>query len=1128
MEKRILDSQQKPFSQLSSDSRRNLLAEMLRSRAIKLSMQQSPSGLTPILRADRGAALPVSFSQERLWFLSKLEPDNYAYNIVCSIRFIGKLIVKILEQSLSEIIRRHEILRTTIGETDGRPIQVISAPRPVSLMVIDLQELCENHRDEKVSLITIEEAQRPIDLSKGPLMRFVLLKLGVDEHLLILSMHHAITDGWSFGVFTRELEALYGAYAKDQPSPLPALPIQYADFANWQREWLQRATLSAQIEYWKNKLGGDLPVLQMPIDRPRLAVQTHRGANHLFSLPMPLLEMIKKLSKRQGTTLFMTLIAAFKVLLYRYTGQTDFAVGSPIANRTRSELEGLIGFFVNTVVLRTDLSGDPRFIDFLERVKATTLEAFAHQDTPFEKVVEAVNPPRDMSYSTLFQVMFALQNFPMNVTGIPGLTLIPAAVDNGTSMFDLAFYLGEEKKGKGLTGKIEYNSDLFDAETIERMAFHFGTLLESIIANPAQHISELRLLTEAERSKLLVEWNVTEAPYPTGKTLGQLFEEQAGRTSDALAIGCHGAELTYSELNSRVNQLAGYLRGFGVGPGVFVGIYMERSVDMVVGLLGVLKAGGAYVPLDPGFPKDRLEFMLEDSGAAILITQSGMSGNLIGYGGMVVCVDSDWARIAKENVENTGIVGTPEDLAYVIYTSGSTGKPKGVQISQRAVVNFLYSMRREPGLTSADTILSVTTISFDIFGLELYLPLITGAKVVLVEREDAADGGRLIELLRKFKASVMQATPATWRLLLQAGWEGEPSLRIFCGGEALPRDLVGPLLDRCKELWNLYGPTETTIWSTVYQVKSKEDSILIGHPIANTQVYILDKSLQPVPIGVAGELHIGGDGLARGYLNRPELTAEKFIADPFNEDLKARVYKTGDLARYRPDGSIECLGRIDHQVKVRGYRIELGEIEEALGKLDEVNQCAVAVREDQPGDQRLVAYYVAKGDGEVSTSKWGNYLRTQLPEYMVPQHFVKLESMPLTPNGKVDRKALPKPETGTASDKEYIAPRTDIERTIAEIWKEVLKQDRVGVHDDFFELGGHSLLATQIMSQIDNAFNITLSLRSLFETPTVSSLAEIIAQKQIEQADRETLAQALAELEQLSPEEVKMLLAFDH
>ena len=696
-----------------------------------------------------------------------------------------------------------------------------------------------------------------------------------------------------------------------------------------------------------------------------------------------------------------------------------------------------------------------------------------------------------MSYSPLFQVMFALQNFPMGSTGIPDLTLIPAAVDSGTSMFDLALYMGEE--GKGLSGKIEYNTELFDAATIERMAGHFGTLLESVVADPAQRVSELELLTEAERHKLLVEWNATEAAYPADKTLVQLFEEQVVRSPEAVAVTCKDTKLTYGELNRKANRLASYLRSLGVGPDVLVGLCMERSVDMVVGLLGVLKAGGAYVPLDPGFPIDRLQFMLEDSGVPILLTQAALAGDMSGYNGKTVCIDSDWGRISKQSDLDPKSLAGADHLAYVIYTSGSTGRPKGVQIPHRAFVNFLCSMQREPGLSPEDTVLSVTTISFDIFGLELFLPLISGAKVVLVERDDAADGARLIELLKESEATAMQATPATWRLLLQAGWEGNRLLKILCGGEALPRDLVAPLLGRCKEFWNLYGPTETTIWSTVCQVKSKEDPILIGRPIANTQLYILDNSLQPTPAGVVGELHIGGEGLARGYLNRPELTAEKFIPHPFSTDPNARVYKTGDLARYRSDGTIECLGRIDHQVKVRGYRIELGEIESRIKEAEAVGNCVVVLREDRPGDQRLTAYYVPRDGQAVSVFEVRRHLQSKLPEYMVPQHYVELSSIPLTPNGKVDRKALPKPERDGATEQGYVAPRTETERKIAAVWQEVLDRERVGLQDDFFDLGGHSLLATQVMSRINRLFDVQMPLRRLFEARTVGGLAEHIA-----------------------------------
>ena len=967
-------------------------------------------------------AIPLAYSQRALWFIHQAAPECAAYHVAFSARICSEFDMEAFGSAVQALVDRHSSLRTTYAALDGGVVQQVHGYMECPLQVrqakgVDIGELKE---------LVVNAYREPFDLQKGPLLRAHIFVRGKKDDVLLLTAHHIACDGWSFMLLLDELRVLCAANKARTSPALPRPKSEFASYVEWQRQMTGSETGEKLFSYWQNKLSGELPVLNLPTDRPRPPIQTYNGSTHPFTIDADLTEKLKSLAREQGSTLFTALLAAFQVLLHRYTGQEDILVGTPTYGRNRPEFSNLVGDLINTVALRGDLSGNPTFTEFLDQVRDIALEALEHQDYPFPLIVERLRLARDLSRSPIYQSLFILQKFGLasdlekfltsssaSRMDFGGIEIEPFFIPQQEGQLELVLEVGES--GSQLFGNFKYNTDLFDARTVERMAGNFKVLLESVTTDPGRRISELALLTEAEHHKLLVEWNTTQAAYPAGKTLGQLFEGQAGRTPDAVAVGCQGVELSYGELNRRVNQLTGYLRELEVGPGVFVGVCMERSVDMVVGLLAVLKAGGAYVPLDPGFPKDRLEFMLQDSGAPILLTQSELSGELTGYKGKVVCVDTDWEKIAEGGTEDPETVGSAEDLAYVIYTSGSTGKPKGVQISQRALVNFLYSMRREPGLTSEDTVLSVTTISFDIFGLELYVPLITGAKVVLVGREDAADGARLIQLLREFKATMMQATPATWRLLLQAGWEGERSLRIFCGGEALPRDLVGPLLDRCKEFWNLYGPTETTIWSTVYQVKSKEDPILIGHPIANTQIYILDKSLQPVPTGVAGELHIGGDGLAGGYWNRPELTAEKFIADPFGEDPKARIYKTGDLARYRPDGSIECLGRIDNQVKVRGFRIELGEIEATLAKLDEVNQCAVAVREDRPGDQRLVAYYVAKRDGEVSISDWRKYLHTQLPEYMVPQHFVRLESMPLTPNGKVDRKALPKPEADNVS-----------------------------------------------------------------------------------------------------------------
>lgn len=905
----------------------------------------------------------------------------------------------------------------------------------------------------------------------------------------MLTFHHIIFDGWSFGVVQKEVAALYKAFSSGEPSPLPDLPIQYADYAVWQRQWLQGEVLESQLSYWKRHLAGAPAVLELPTDRPRPAVQTFAGRVLTFTLPKALLASLRSLSRREGVTLFMTLLAAFKVLLSRHTGQQDIVVGSPIANRTRVEVEGLIGFFVNTLVLRTDLSRSPTFREVLKRVREVTLGAYSHQDLPFEKLVEELRPERDLSHTPLFQALFVLQNAPMSPPELAGVSLQPYQVRRDTSMFDLSLFLYETEEG--LYVAAEYNTDLFEAATIERMASHYRTLLEGVAADTGQPITSLPLLQEAERRQLLVEWNDTASEYPREQRLHQLIEAQVEKTPEAVAVVFEGQQVSYAALNRRANQLAHHLRRLGVGSEVLVGLCMERSVEMVVALLGILKAGGTYVPLDPEFPRERVAFMLADSAAPLLVTQQRLLPELPAHRAQVLCLDTDWPSIARESSDNLTPLGNPEQLAYVLYTSGSTGQPKGVQIPHRALVNFLASMQQQPGISEKDVLLAVTTLSFDIAGLELYLPLTAGARVVIASRETASDGQALGEAIERSAATIMQATPATWQLLLAAGWAGQPHLKVLCGGEALPLDLAQQLLSRCGQLWNLYGPTETTIWSTISQVTAVEEKISIGRPIANTEIYILDEQRQPVPAGVPGELCIGGDGLARGYLNRPELTAEKFIAHPFSSAPGARLYRTGDLARYWSDGRIEHLGRLDFQVKLRGFRIELGEIEAVLRQHEAVAEAVVVAREDRIGEKRLVAYVVAQGKAEPSTGELRNHLHTKLPDYMIPSSFVCLPSLPLTPNGKVDRRALPTPEAGQMESKEsYVAPRTQTEETLAGIWAQLLDRKQVGIHDNFFDLGGHSLLATRVVSHIRGALHVDVPLRLLFEFPTVSKLAE--------------------------------------
>jgi len=1072
-----------------------LHAEMARRKAEILELLREsnrPKGVsfTTVQQGSRRGGLPLSFSQERLWFIDQLEPDNPAYNIPCAVRARGPLHVTALEQTFNEIVRRHEIFRTTCSTVNDRPVQVICPTLIVPLRVVDLRHIGEVEKEATVRRLAAMDAREPFDLARGPFLRISLLQLAPDDHVLLLTMHHFVADGWSSGVFFQELSTLYEAFSAGKSSPLPDLVIQYADFAQWQRRCLQGDNLESQIAYWKKQLAGAPAVVELPADRPRPPIQTYRGAAESLVLPRNLSEALKQLSRRQSATLFMTLLAAFQTLLYRYTGQNDIIVGTAVSNRNRTEVEGLIGPFANDLILRSDLSGNPTFRLLLDRVREVAAGAYAHQDLPFEKLVEELQPKRNLAHHPLFQIMFILHQQDLEQSlRLPDLGLSPVPIEMGTARYDLFLNMAD---GQQLSGSLEYSTDLFEVDTIKRMLGHFEALLESIVADPEQRVSALSMLSEAEREQLLVGWNATQAEYPEC-CVQELFEAQAERTPDAVAVVGEAERLSYRDLDDRAERLADQLRAIGVRPDVLVGICLERSVDLVVGLLGILKAGGAYVPIDPNYPAERIEYMMEDSAMKLLLTQERLVGNLPQSRCRVVSLEQLTAERELHRSEVAQESARAENLAYVIYTSGSTGRPKGVEIQHKALVNFLHSMRQRPGLTPQDVLLSVTTISFDIAGLELFLPLIVGACVVIASREVALDGRRLMEQLENCGATVMQATPATWRMLIDVGWSGRKDLKILCGGEALSGELASQLLERGASLWNLYGPTESTIWSTHYRVERVDGAVPIGRPIANTEIYILDRYLKPVPVGVPGELHIGGSGLARGYLNRAELTEKKFIRDPFSTEPSARLYKTGDLARYLSDGNIEYLGRLDHQVKIRGFRIELGEIESVLSQHQAVREAVVMVREDEPGDRRLVAYLVPKQDSIPTVSKLRNLLKSKLPDYMMPSAFVELDAFPLTPNGKVDRKALPVPDHDRSqSEKEYVAPRTPVEEVVAGIWADVLKLDQVNVHDDFFDLGGHSLLATQVISRLRNSLKVDLPLRLLFEQPTVAGLAEQI------------------------------------
>jgi len=1047
---------------------------------------------------------PLSFAQQGLWFINQLTPNTPTYNIPIIISFQGCVNLTALQDSLNEIIRRHEALRTSFTLVDGQPVQFINQALPLTLDVEDLRSLSDSESIQQAQRLAREFAQQPFDLSAQFLVRAKFLHLNDKNYQLLVTLHHIIADGWSISLLIKELAALYETFSLGK-SQLPELPIQYGDFANWQRKSLDGQRIQRLLTYWKQKLSGELTVLQLPTDRPRSPLQTFNGAQGKLVFSQTLTKELKNFSRQQGVTLFMTLLAGFKTLLYRYTGQTDILVGSPIANRNRAEIQSLIGFFVNVLVMRTDLSGDLSFEDLLARVKSTALEAYTHQDLPFDKLVEELKPSRDLSYNPLFQVMFVLQNVPKPNLSVSDVSITYEEGYNGTSKFDLTLFM--EDSEQGLIATCEYNTDLFNADTITRMLGHFQTLLESIVSDSKQNIADLQLLTPSEIQQLLVEWNNTKREYPQNKCIHQLFEEQVEKTPNAVAVVFENQQLTYRELNNRANQLGHYLKKLGVKPEILVGICVERSIEMVVGLLAIMKAGGAYMPLDPAYPQERLAFTLADSQVSVLLANAHLVNDLPPNSAQLVCIDTDSIAFANYSLENVVSNANPENLAYVIYTSGSTGKPKGVQIPHSAVVNFLTTMRQTPGLAKEDILLSVTTLSFDIAALELYLPLIVGARLVLVNREVTSDSIQLLKQLVSNDVTVMQATPATWRMLVGAGWDNKNTMKILCGGEALDSSLAYQLLERSQDVWNLYGPTETTIWSAVDKVNYQQQQqgvSFIGRPIANTQFYILDAHQKLVPVGVPGELHIGGIGLARGYWNRPDLTGEKFISSPFESGK--RLYKTGDLARYLTDGKIEFLGRIDHQVKIRGFRIELGEIEALLEKHPQVRKTVVLARKDIPNDCRLVAYLVNHENATPSVNELREFLKEKLPEYMLPSAFVMLDALPLTPNGKVDRRALKAPENLrpdlTAA---FQSPQSEMEKTIAQIWQEVLHLEKVGIYDNFFDLGGHSLLMLQINHKLRAILQREISVVTMFQNPTIHSLAGYLSQTKNQKLSFETI-----------------------
>jgi amino acid adenylation domain-containing protein len=1058
------------------------LAERIRN------LRRRSEGTAPdMVRVPREGDMPLSFAQQRLWFLNQLEPANVTYNIGIGLRLSGELNREALRKSLNEIVRRHEVLRTYFGVQNGSPCQVITAKLEVQISVIDLQSLEAEERAAYAERLGREEVNTPFMLAHGPLLRVKLLQLEEQLHVLLICMHHIVSDGWSLGIMAKEIGQLYGTYVQGAESSLPELNIQYADFAVWQRKWLQNEVLAEQLRYWRKQLVGMEP-LELPTDHVRPVAMSQWGATTAFSLTEGLSRKLKELSRREEVTLFMSLLAAFQVVLSKYTGQQDIVVGTVVAN---------------PMVLRTELSGNPSFVEVLRRVRQVTLDAYQNQDVPFEKLVEELQPERDLSRSPFFQVMLVLQNNDQQELQMQGVQVDAFALESGVAKFDLVLNLREN--AEGITGGLNYALDVYEAETVKQVAERFRMVLEQMVAEPEQRIGDLSLLTEAEREQVFVEWNQTEAKYPQ-RCVHELFEERVTRQPEAVAVEYEGRQLSYAELNRRANQFAGYLAKHGVGTEVRVGICIERSIEMIVALLGALKAGGAYVPLDPEYPTSRLAFMLEDAEVEVLVIQAEIwEKSELRFSGKVICWEREWEAVEQEKGENLGIEVDMQNLAYVIYTSGSTGKPKGVMVSHHSFSSHLQWRQQTYPLTALDKFLHKTSLSFDIAGWEIFAPLLAGAQLLIAIPGGQRDLGYLIEEIVNHEVSVVHFNPTLLRAFLE-----ESNARschhlkdVFCGGEVMSPDLQDSFANMLPaRLHNQYGPTETTVDVLLFDCgcEPKRRRIPLGRPIANTQVYVLDEKGEPVPVGIGGELYIGGAGLARGYLKRPELTAEKFVPNRFS-GRGDRLYRSGDLVKWSRDGNLEFLGRIDQQVKLRGYRIELGEIETALREQHGVRDAVVMVSEEA-NEQRLVAYVVVEDSEEGAMEvergqrweRWSAGLRQKLPQYMLPTEWVELKEIPLTPTGKVDRKALPRPETSQRrAGLEYIAPRTPIEQALVAIWADVLKIDHPGIRDNFFELGGHSLLATQLISRVQKFFHVSLPLRQLFEQPTIENMSQYIA-----------------------------------
>jgi amino acid adenylation domain-containing protein len=1075
---------------LSSAKKRELLAQALRKKA---SLQVIVS--------------PLSYGQKALWFLYRSAPESAAYHVSFSARIRSVLDIQALRRSFQALIDRHSSLRVVFKIKNGEPVQEIVGYREVSFEITD----CSQDTDEALCEQVQAAYRRPFDLEQGPTFRVNLFTRLADDHVLLVTVHHIVYDAWSLWLNLDEIRLLYTAEVAGLPAS-PALPeVSYRDHIQRQQDMLDGPGGERLWNFWKNALAGELPPLNLPLDHPRPPVQAYRGSSHRTQLDGELSKQVKLLAQTEGATPFMVLLAAFQALLHRYTGQDDILVGSPTTGRTDVRFNGVVGYFVNPVVLRADLSANPTFEGLLRQVRGTVLRALEHQDFPFPLLVERLQPRRDPSYAPLFQVFFVYQKPQRSGAAIDWLGWSAAAgARSNWGGLEIEFYDLPQQEGQfdlelevfdtedSFRCLFKYNSDLFHAATIARLARHFECLLRGIVAAPQKRIAQFPLLDAAERKQILQVWNATTVDYPQAAGVHRLFEQQERLTPDAPALVLGSQTLTYTEMNRRTNQLAHFLRAAGVGPDAVVGVCLERSADMVLALHAVLKAGGAYLPLDPEYPSERLDYMARDAGIALMLTETAITERWPAGDTRVVTLDTEWERIAQQPTDNPDVSLAPDNLAYVIYTSGSTGQPKGVAVPHRGLLNRLQWMQAEYQLNGNDRVLQKTPFSFDVSVWEFFWPLMTGAALIVAPPGDHRDSRRLIQLIRAHSVTTLHFVPSMLRAFLDdpEAISCRTLRRVICSGEALPYDLQQRFFATLDaELVNLYGPTEASIDVSHWTCRRDSDDTVvpIGFPIANTALYILDATLNPVPIGVAGELHIGGVGLARGYLNKPELTADKFIGDPFSQHTGNRLYKTGDLARFRADGAIEYLGRMDHQVKIRGFRIELGEIEAVLGQHPKVHESVVVVREDR-GDKRLVTYAVSSDtESPISGSVLREFLMERLPDYMVPASFVVLDALPLNTNGKIDRKALPAPDAKWSDKGEkFVPPRDSVEQALVRHWEAVLETRPIGVRDNFFELGGHSLLAVCLMARIENEFGQNLPIATLFRKPTIEQLGELL------------------------------------